>query len=76
MYAALEKSTNIAEDLGEPESWNDTAEVVAWVQSGVERVLGRNVEVGGDLFQQGMDRYVLASDVVSRHWVLMVVHPA
>jgi hypothetical protein len=59
MYAALEKSTNVAEDVGEPGSWKDTVEVELWVHSCVERVLGRKIDAGGDLFQQGMDRYVV-----------------
>ncbi|KAG8698324.1 hypothetical protein FRC09_007291, partial [Ceratobasidium sp. 395] len=55
MYANLERSGSYAHDVGAPETWKETAMVEAWVRSCVEKILGREVKIGGDLFQQGMD---------------------
>lgn len=56
MYAALEKGANLDSKLGV--KWDDAVEVRRWVKERVEDVLGKKVDGEGDLFQQGMDRFV------------------
>ncbi|KAG9088743.1 hypothetical protein FRC06_001865, partial [Ceratobasidium sp. 370] len=60
MYAALEKSGHVVYDIGVPKAWTNVSDVEVWVRSCVENVLGRKVDVGGDLFQQGMDSLTAA----------------
>ncbi|KAG8726375.1 hypothetical protein FRC12_023455 [Ceratobasidium sp. 428] len=60
MYAALEKSEAVTRDHGTPSSWSDLAVVEDWIQSCVESILGSSVDVGGDLFQQGLDSLTAA----------------
>ncbi|KAG8768783.1 hypothetical protein FRC12_005381 [Ceratobasidium sp. 428] len=55
MYANLERSGSYAHDVGAPETWKETPMVKAWVRSCVEKILGREIDIDGDLFQQGMD---------------------
>ncbi|KAF8601147.1 acetyl-CoA synthetase-like protein [Ceratobasidium sp. AG-I] len=55
MYNVLEGSITLSAQVGAPESWSQEEAVKGWVQLCVENILGRKVEVDGDLFQQGMD---------------------
>ncbi|CAE6377482.1 unnamed protein product [Rhizoctonia solani] len=55
MYLDLEKDSGAAEGLEPPQSWDSTEDVEAWVSRGVQNLLDREVDVAGDLFQQGMD---------------------
>lgn len=57
MYAALEGAVDVsssADLVG-----GDVSKVLGWVKSCVENILGGKVDIEGDLFQQGMDRFVL-----------------
>ncbi|KAG9073882.1 hypothetical protein FS749_014597 [Ceratobasidium sp. UAMH 11750] len=60
MYAALEKSGYVAHEVGAPRTWTNASDVEIWVRSCIENVLGRKVDIEGDLFQQGMDSLTAA----------------
>ncbi|KAG8704771.1 hypothetical protein FRC09_003330, partial [Ceratobasidium sp. 395] len=55
MYAALEGSEPDIETSQSP-PWNDKKAVEIWLKLLAERILGHQVDVKGDLFQQGLDR--------------------
>ncbi|KAG9126234.1 hypothetical protein FRC07_004314 [Ceratobasidium sp. 392] len=55
MYAALEKDSGVVTAIGTPTSWNDFVSVQEWLVKCVGNILGRDVAISGDLFQQGMD---------------------
>ncbi|KAG8784498.1 hypothetical protein FRC12_018624 [Ceratobasidium sp. 428] len=55
MYAALDKHSDVTAAIGTPSSWSETTPIQDWLRKCVGSVLGREVSVGGDLFQQGMD---------------------
>ncbi|KAG8783074.1 hypothetical protein FRC12_020140 [Ceratobasidium sp. 428] len=54
MYAALEGSEPDIKPSQSP-PWNDTKAVEIWLKLLAERILGHQVDVKGDLFQQGLD---------------------
>lgn len=58
MYEALEKGydSESLDGIKTPESWADLTLVETWVKRCVTSVLGWEVDVAGDFFQQGMDR--------------------
>lgn len=58
MYASLEKGSEVVNEVLPSKSWGDLAAVESWLSICVANILGRNVDVEGDLFQQGMDRLV------------------
>ncbi|KEP48049.1 putative acetyl-CoA synthetase-like protein [Rhizoctonia solani 123E] len=55
MYLELEKDTSAVEGVEPPQSWTSTKDVEDWISKSVQSLLGREVDVTGDLFQQGMD---------------------
>ncbi|KAG8735152.1 hypothetical protein FRC10_010948 [Ceratobasidium sp. 414] len=55
MYAALEKGVALGATSGAPQSWRDFGLVQEWVAERVQDILGREIEIGVDLFHQGMD---------------------
>ncbi|CAE6440754.1 unnamed protein product [Rhizoctonia solani] len=55
MYLDLEKDSGAAGAVDPPQSWESTEDVEAWISRGVQSLLDRDVDVVGDLFQQGMD---------------------
>lgn len=63
MYAALDKGDDALRGIKAPKSWTDQEAMEGWVRDCVAGILGREVDIVGDLFQQGMDRSVLAATV-------------
>ncbi|KAF8749968.1 Male sterility protein [Rhizoctonia solani] len=55
MYLDLEKDSSTTDGIQPPQSWDSTEDIEAWISRGVQNLLGREVNVAGDLFQQGMD---------------------
>ncbi|KAG8683147.1 hypothetical protein FRC09_016263, partial [Ceratobasidium sp. 395] len=55
MYAALDKHSDVTAAIGTPSSWREATPIQEWLRKCVGNILGREVSVGGDLFQQGMD---------------------
>ncbi|CAE6506561.1 unnamed protein product [Rhizoctonia solani] len=55
MYYNLEKCLGITTGDKPHESWTNTNSIEVWVSKCVQNLLGREVNVDGDLFQQGMD---------------------
>ncbi|CAE6407221.1 unnamed protein product [Rhizoctonia solani] len=55
MYLGLEKSFGAADGIKPPRSWDSTKDIEVWVTQEIQNLLGRQVDVCGDLFQQGMD---------------------
>ncbi|KAJ1310585.1 hypothetical protein OPQ81_007314 [Rhizoctonia solani] len=55
MYLKLEKDSSVVEDIEPPHAWTTTGDVEAWISKSVQSLLGREIDVSGDLFQQGMD---------------------
>ena len=54
MYVSLEKDDG--DDIAGPERWDDQGAIAVWLGERVELLLGRKVDLTGDLFQQGLDR--------------------
>ncbi|GAB1517035.1 hypothetical protein RhiTH_000078 [Rhizoctonia solani] len=55
MYLDLEKDSSTTDGIQPPQSWDSTEDIEAWISRGVQNLLGREFNVTGDLFQQGMD---------------------
>ncbi|CAE6494569.1 unnamed protein product [Rhizoctonia solani] len=55
IYLELEKDSGVDEELEPPRSWVSTEDVEAWINLLIQSLLGREISVTGDLFQQGMD---------------------
>ncbi|ELU35663.1 hypothetical protein AG1IA_10307 [Rhizoctonia solani AG-1 IA] len=55
MYLGLEKGFGAADGTKPPRSWDTTEDIEVWVTEEIQNLLGRKVDVCGDLFQQGMD---------------------
>jgi hypothetical protein len=55
MYAQLGQGSTLTL-LGAPPSWNDMGEVQSWLARCVAHLLGRQLDICDDLFQQGLDR--------------------
>ncbi|KAF8738313.1 Male sterility protein, partial [Rhizoctonia solani] len=55
MYLGLEKGFGAADRIKPPRSWDTTEGIEVWVTEEIQNLLGRKVDVCGDLFQQGMD---------------------
>ncbi|CAE6438353.1 unnamed protein product, partial [Rhizoctonia solani] len=55
MYLDLEKDSGSVEGIEPPQSWTSTEDVEAWISRSVQGLLNREIDVAGDLFQQGMD---------------------
>ncbi|GAB1525258.1 hypothetical protein RhiTH_008416 [Rhizoctonia solani] len=55
MYLGLEKNFGAADGIKPPRSWDSTKDIEVWVTQEIQNLLGRQVDVCGDLFQQGMD---------------------
>ncbi|CUA71917.1 L-aminoadipate-semialdehyde dehydrogenase [Rhizoctonia solani] len=55
MYLDLEKDSGAPEGIEPPQSWTSTEDVETWIGKSVQNLLNREVDVTGDLFQQGMD---------------------
>ncbi|QRW17426.1 acetyl-CoA synthetase-like protein [Rhizoctonia solani] len=55
MYLGLEKNFGAADGIKPPRSWDSTKDIEVWVTQEIQNLLGRQVDVRGDLFQQGMD---------------------
>ncbi|KDN41199.1 hypothetical protein RSAG8_07613, partial [Rhizoctonia solani AG-8 WAC10335] len=55
MYLDLEKDSGAAEGVEPPQSWTNAEDVETWISKSVQSLLDREVDVTGDLFQQGMD---------------------
>ncbi|QRV95210.1 AMP binding enzyme [Ceratobasidium sp. AG-Ba] len=64
MYAALETTGDHMQDMGSPSCWKICSEVEAWIKTCVQKVLGHQIHVEVDLFQQGMDS--LSAAIVTR----------
>lgn len=59
MYAQLGQTSSCSA-LGAPTSWKNPDAVESWLSRCAEQILSRPVDVHGDLFQQGLDRYVFS----------------
>ncbi|KAG9126233.1 hypothetical protein FRC07_004313 [Ceratobasidium sp. 392] len=55
MYADLESNERSHFESRDLPSWNKQSEVESWLRHCLERILGNEVEVAVDLFQQGLD---------------------
>ncbi|KAJ1302971.1 hypothetical protein OPQ81_003262 [Rhizoctonia solani] len=55
MYLDLEKDSGAVEGVEPPQSWTNPEDVEAWISKSVQSLLDHEVDVTGDLFQQGMD---------------------
>ncbi|KAF8751541.1 Male sterility protein [Rhizoctonia solani] len=55
MYLGLEKNFGAADGIKPPRSWDSTKDIEVRVTQEIQNLLGRQVDVRGDLFQQGMD---------------------
>ncbi|KAJ1310575.1 hypothetical protein OPQ81_007304 [Rhizoctonia solani] len=55
MYLELEKGSGAIEGTEPPHSWITSEDVETWITRAVKSLLGREINVSGDLFQQGMD---------------------
>lgn len=60
MYAMLDAGNGILSGIEAPKSWGDQEIMEAWVGKCVGSIMGREVDVVGDLFQQGMDSLTAA----------------
>lgn len=58
MYARLGQQSSI-KVLGVPGAWKSCGEVESWLIRAVNHLLEREFDANVDLFQQGLDRYVL-----------------
>lgn len=57
MYAAFERGNNTEGSLSTLAPSSTRSQIEEWLKTWLEKLLGTNVDVGVDLFQQGLDRY-------------------